>query len=370
MKHYRTDEEDPQAKVKKSTGFFWQAINVLGELLIAFAVICILYIVWQLWWTGVQAEHAQVAVRTSVSWTNPNKGNNTKIAMRQSGEPPVEGKVKVGELLARAYVPRFGNQWERNIIEGSTVQILNRLGLGHYEGTQLPGQIGNFAVAGHREGYGQALIDVDKLVQGDPIIIRTKNYWFVYRYTTHKIVTPDHTEVIAPNPESPDKEPVKRMITLTTCEPKYATPIYRWISYGEFDYWAKVSDGIPKELSTVDESGHVRFINNEQQSLISHLDSLVNPMIVVSVLYVIVFIAGAAAWRWPLRKKIREGVVKKPDASIFGGIARLQPGILFIRLVLQVLLYLLIIMILMQWIFPWLSANIPFLQRMSNYTPI
>ena len=45
MKHYRTDEENPQAKVQKSTGFFWQAINVLGELLIAFAVICILYIV-------------------------------------------------------------------------------------------------------------------------------------------------------------------------------------------------------------------------------------------------------------------------------------------------------------------------------------
>ena len=29
--------------------------------------------------------------------------------------------------------------------------------------TQMPGQVGNFAVAGHRNGYGQPLGDVDKL---------------------------------------------------------------------------------------------------------------------------------------------------------------------------------------------------------------
>lgn len=30
------------------------AAEVLGELLITLAVLCALYVVWQLWWTGVQ----------------------------------------------------------------------------------------------------------------------------------------------------------------------------------------------------------------------------------------------------------------------------------------------------------------------------
>ncbi|MDK6351097.1 sortase domain-containing protein, partial [Bifidobacterium scardovii] len=78
----------------------------------------------------------------------------------------------------------------------------NRHGLGHYQDTQMPGQVGNFAVAGHRNGYGQPLGDVDKLQEGDPIIIRTKDYWYVYQYTRHKIVPPTDIYVIAPNPEN------------------------------------------------------------------------------------------------------------------------------------------------------------------------
>lgn len=370
MRHSTNMQSNQYGVAKKRTSPFWQAVNVLSEILIACAVICILYIVWQLWWTSAQSEHAQIAARSSVSWTNPDQGNKTKIATKQSGEPPVEGKAKIGELFARVYIPRFGNQWERNLVEGSTLELLNRSGLCHYENTQLPGEMGNVGIAGHREGYGQPLGDVDKLKAGDPIIIRTKNYWYVYKYTSYKIVTPSHSEVIAPNPEHPGKDPVKRMVTLTTCEPRYSTPTHRWISYGEFDYWAKVSDGIPKELSTVDSNGKIRFINNEQQSLISHLDSLVMPIIVTVILYVLVFIASAVAWRWPLLRSIRAGLKPKPDFSIFGGIARIQPGILPMRILLQLLLYLMISMALLQWIFPWLSSTVPFLQSMSNYTPI
>ena len=65
--------------------------------------------------------------------------------------------------------------------------------------------------------------------------------------------------MIAPNPEDSTANPTKRMITLTTCEPKYSTPTHRWISYGELAYWAKVSDGVPKELATTDSSGAVMF---------------------------------------------------------------------------------------------------------------
>lgn len=127
-------------------------------------------------------------------------------------------------MIAQIYIPRFGSQWHRNIVEGTTLEQLNRHGLGHYDTTQMPGQVGNFAVAGHRNGYGQPLGDVDKLQEGDPIIVRTKDYWYVYHYTRYEIVLPTDVHVIAPNPEDSTANPTKRMITLTTCEPKYSTP--------------------------------------------------------------------------------------------------------------------------------------------------
>ena len=352
---------------RKGSSFGWQVVGVLSEVLISFAIICALYIAWQMWWTGAQSEHNQIETRQSTSWQNPKTGDKTKIALPQNGEPPKLSKPNGGDLVARMYIPRFGNQWERNVVEGTSLEILSLRGLGHYNETQMPGEIGNFAVAGHRSGYGQPLGDVDILKPGDPIVVRTKDYWFVYKYKSYKIVTPDQGQVIAPNPEHPNEKPTKRMITLTTCEPKYSMPTHRWISYGEFSYWAKISDGIPKELSTIDDQGKIKFINNEQQSLVSYLSSLTPVMTVVILLYIIIFAAGAIAWQWPELRAIRAGVKRKPDASIFGGILRIQPGIAVIRWILSLLIYFLIILILFQWIFPWAAANIPFLQHMSNY---
>ncbi|RFT40715.1 class E sortase, partial [Gardnerella vaginalis] len=212
-------------------------------------------------------------------------------------------------------------------------------------------------------GYGQPLADVDRFQKGDSIILRTKDYWFVYKYITHKIVRPEQVEVLDPDPINHSKEPKKRMITIITCEPKFSTPKFRFVSFGKLDYWAKVSDGIPKELSTLDENGKVKFVNNEKQSLISHLDSLVPLMIGALIVYLIIFAAGAIAWQWPLRREIKAGLKPKPEFSIFGGLMRLQPGILPVRLILSLIIYLICMMILMQWVYPFVSANIPFLRE-------
>lgn len=367
MKRSNYKHERSEAKTTKASAL-WTIAGVVGELLIAFAVVCALYIVWQMWWTGAQSEHVQFETREAVSWKNPAAGKKTKIALPQVDDPPKLQKVKYGELVARAYIPRFGDQWERNIVEGVSLEILNRRGLAHFPKTEMPGEIGNLAISGHRNGYGQPLADVDRFQKGDPIIIRTKDYWFVYKYVTHKIVRPDQSEVLDQDPINHSKNPKKRMITLVTCEPKYSTPKFRFISFGEFDYWAKVSDGIPKELSTVDANGQVKFVNNEQQSLVSKLDSLVPIMLIAIVAYIIIFAAAAIAWQWPLRRQIRAGLKPKPEFSIFGGLMRLQPGILPIRLVLCALIYVTAIAILMQWIYPFASATIPFLREMSAYT--
>nr|WP_240541052.1 class E sortase [Bifidobacterium colobi] len=354
-------------------GPLWQALGILAELLLTAAAICALYIVWQMWWTGVEAEQAQNQTTQSAEWSAPGSDGNgsTAIAKAQQGDPPVQPKdPKYGDLIAQVYIPRFGSQWHRNLVEGTTLEQINRHGLGHYQTSQLPGQLGNFALAGHRNGYGQPLGDVDKLQEGDAIIVRTKDYWYVYHYTRYEIVLPTEVRVIAANPENPNAEPTKRMITMTTCEPKYTTPTHRWISYGELAYWAKVSDGVPKELATTDASGNVKFAINDSPSLASRIGSLDKVVFAALLAWLILFIAAAVAWRWPVLRAIKLGERRRPDASIYGTLLRLQPGVAPIRWLLLTLLLFAAAAALFQWVFPWSAANIPFLNQMSNFVAV
>ena len=182
----------------------WTILGILAELMLTAAAVCALYIAWQMWWTGVQAEHNQIETRQSVSWSDPGQSDSVTIAQAQEGDPPAQPQsAQEGELIAQVYIPRFGSQWQRNLVEGTSLTELNKHGLGHYKDSQMPGQVGNFAFAGHRNGYGQPLGDVDKLQEGDPIIVRTQDYWYVYHYTSYKIVLP--TDIVV-NPVFPKSD--------------------------------------------------------------------------------------------------------------------------------------------------------------------
>lgn len=356
-----------QPAAKRSV--LWSVLGILGEVLMTLAAVCALYVVWQMWWTGVQSEHTQVETRQSASWSDPAGGDSSKVAKAQSGDVPVQPtSASDGELIAQVYVPRFGQGWVRNVVEGTDEAELSLHGLGHYPSTQMPGSVGNFAVAGHRNGYGRPLGDVDLLQEGDAIIVRTKDYWYVYKYTTYKIVTPEHSEVIAANPEDLNTPPSKRMITLTTCEPKYTTATHRWISYGELSYWAKVSDGVPQELATSSNSAKVAFSSsNTSQSFVSKLGTLQPIVLWALVAYLVLYIAALVAWRYPVLREIRAGKRRRPDASIYGWLLRHQPGPLVIRWALLILLLFIVSVSLIQWACPWAASNIPILQSMSNY---
>ncbi|RBP99624.1 class E sortase [Bifidobacterium xylocopae] len=357
-------EPSRQGTVSKLAG-------LAGEILATLAILCGLYVAWQLWWTGVQSEHAQTQARQSASWTAPasDKGRE-KVAHKQDGEPPVQPQTAHrGEMIGQLYVPRFGATWERNLVEGTSADLLAYGGIGHYTQSQMPGQKGNFALAGHRAGYGEPLSQVDKLQEGDPIVVRTKDYWFVYHYTSKKIVDPSQVNVIAPNPEHPDQPATTRMITLTTCEPKYATAAHRWISWGQLDYWAKVSDGVPLELSAKNNGG-VTFESERSASPLVRMGSLLPVITALLLVYAVIYLAALIAWRFPRLKAMSEGREPQPYLSIYGWLNRHQAGIAPVRWILMILLGLLAVCALFQWIFPWMTANIPFMRALSNYPTI
>ncbi|MDO4913530.1 MAG: class E sortase [Bifidobacteriaceae bacterium] len=359
-------------KEHTARSIFWTIFGTIAEIVLTLGIICGLYVAWIQWWTGVESERTQAAQRSSVSWSSVSSDKETTIAKAQTeGDVPVQPtKAKAGELIAEIFIPRFGQQWSRNIVEGTDLAALNEHGLGHYTDTQFPGAIGNAAFAGHRNGYGEPLGDIDKLQEGDPIIVRTQDYWYVYTFTSYKIVNPEDSYVVQPNPDNPGSAPTKRLITLTTCEPKYSTPIHRWIAFGELKYWAKTADGIPEELAQKTADGKVKFVNQGKTSVFAQLPSLIPVIQVALAVYVILFIAAAFVWRWPVRRAIREGSRRKPYWSIYGSLMRLHPGPTFVELLQVLCIIVIVVAVLFQWVFPWMTGQIPYLRDMMAYTPM
>lgn len=360
--------------VRPTAGRVLSAIlGVIAELLITAAIIIGGYIAWQLWWTGAQAEAVQVDQRNAVQWIAPQTQSNRSysIAKPQQGDIPVQpASANYGDMIAQLYIPRFGKSWQRNVVEGTDITQLNRHGVGHYEDTQMPGQMGNFAIAGHRAGYGEPLAHVDELQKGDAIIVRTKDYWYVYEYTNFEIVTPDTVQVVAAVPNHPDIPADNRYITMTTCEPRYANPTHRWISYGKLKYWAKVSDGVPQELADTADSGNISFSSSAQTPVTTLVTSMKQVIVALAIAFCVLYLAALLSYRFPALRAIREGRRRKPIFSLYGALYRHLPGVAVVRIALMLVLACGAFFALMEWGYPWAASTIPYLQVASNFVAV
>lgn len=220
-------------------------IGGIGEILMTLGIFLLLFVVWELWWTNFDAEKAQKAA-TQDLFANyaPEKKN--------SGKELENLKLTIGEgdVFGVMYAPRLGEDYAVPISEGTTDEVLNTVGLGHYPDTQWPGETGNFAVAGHRQTHGAVLWNQDKFVDGDRVYIQTLNGFFTYEVKVTKIVQPSQSEVIAPNPMNPQLQADSSWLTLTTCHPPYTT-LERMITHAELVDQRPASQGPPKAIERI-----------------------------------------------------------------------------------------------------------------------
>jgi len=195
-------------------------IRGLGELTITAGLILMLFVAYELWGTGryTQDQQDRLSKEMLNTWTAP------KVTTE---------KVRLGRGIAMIRIPRFGRKWRFVVVEGVDREDL-RKGPGHYPGTAMPGEVGNFVVSGHRTTYSAPFNRLGELDRGDKILIDTRDKQYVYKVTGRKIVKPDATEVTAPVPGHPKRRPTQRLITLTTCHPKYSAA-QRMIIFGELD---------------------------------------------------------------------------------------------------------------------------------------
>lgn len=95
------------------------------------------------------------------------------------------------------------------VVEGITEDVIKYF-LGKFPNSAMPGEVGNFAVAGHRvSDFTDAFINLYKVKPGDEVIVKTKSGKYIYEVEESFIVNPEQVEVL----DTADYE----KITMITC---------------------------------------------------------------------------------------------------------------------------------------------------------
>jgi sortase (surface protein transpeptidase) len=219
-------------------------IRGIGQTLITFGLICLLFVVYELWVTDLFAarEQSHLSQEIHQQWADAPTVAPAPADPAQPSAPftPAPIDVAVGQPFAVIHIPRLqgSDGYSRVVVEG-VAQAQLAQGPGHYIGTAMPGEQGNASFAGHRVGRGSPFLDLDKLQPGDAIIVETSDAWFTYRVLGdpktgsftgdpsgipgQEIVLPTQVSVISPTPGGPANGPATgAYLTLTTCHPKFS----------------------------------------------------------------------------------------------------------------------------------------------------
>ena len=143
---------------------------VLGELLLTIGVLALFFAFYESYWTNLESARIQADVSDELD----SQWEADRVNPRQKITP------ELGTAFARMYIPSFGSDFSFAIVHGTTDADLIA-GPGHYTETQLPGEAGNFAVAGHRVGKGAPFNDLGKLKTCDAVVVETQSEWITYR---------------------------------------------------------------------------------------------------------------------------------------------------------------------------------------------
>ena len=181
---------------------------------------------FQLWGTALYTDHAQSNLRKQVghelgrsslplsSLGSARPGADPKgsgLPAVATSVAPTTAPPPVGQPIGLIAIPKLG--LDDALVEGTGEAQLQG-GPGHYQGTALPGQAGNSAIAGHRTTFAAPFYNLNELTAGDPIFVLTSQGLFRYDVKYTEIVSPTDNAVLdsATTPE----------LTLTTCNPRYS----------------------------------------------------------------------------------------------------------------------------------------------------
>ncbi len=217
------------------------ALRGVGQTLMTLGVVVLLFCVYELYVTGLTTAREQERLGDDLrqTWAEPPPRPTAP------GEP-VPVSLDLGQGFAVLHIPSLEDYDPWVVVEGTSVSDLKN-GPGHIPGTALPGDLGNVVVSGHRTTYGAPFARFDELTAGAQVVLETRDGWFTYTVQDKTIVRPSAVEVTYAVPGDPTAKPVDRLLTLTTCHPKYSAR-QRLIVRAELTAASKKSDGLPDAL--------------------------------------------------------------------------------------------------------------------------
>lgn len=200
----------------------------LGVLLIVVGLGIGGYVAWQFWGTNWQSakRHADLVERFEArveSGGQPGGGAGGKGATLDT---------EWGEVTALVRIPRFGDDYVIPVLAGTSDEAL-AAGFGQMEGSVAPGEVGNYAIAGHRVTHGEPLRDMPDLVAGDEVVVETATWRWTYVLDTDgdALRVPFTAgwvlDDLPTNPDPGGPEPVQdgetALLTLATCAELFHT---------------------------------------------------------------------------------------------------------------------------------------------------
>ncbi len=185
----------------------------------------LLYLVYALLFTNVEAERAQGDLRAQ--WeritpsTEPSASGESAAEVAPTPAPPEVTPPGRGVALMEFMRPGSGSVVHDEplvVVDDVTLDDLRR-GPGHYPDTAMPGRSGNFAVAGHRTTYGAPFYHLDALRSGDLVLVTDRRgQRHTYEVAEQQVVLPGDTWVIGDDPLGTGRP----TLTLTTCNPRFS----------------------------------------------------------------------------------------------------------------------------------------------------
>ncbi len=198
--------------------FGWTVVGLLAALLAA-----AIWVGWTWWGSALLAgDKGRVAASAAqASWSaSPAPASAAASAATPGAASSQSSGPAEGQLVAVMRIPRLGDDWKWPVY-ASTAEADTALnhGLAWYRGTALPGQIGNFAVAGRSATGANAFRYAERLRAGDEVIVETASAIYTYRIDvpfSGLSVDSSADWVLDPVPGHPDADAQQPLLTLTT----------------------------------------------------------------------------------------------------------------------------------------------------------
>jgi sortase A len=145
--------------------------------------------------------------------------NGTEVTFNEAEIP--EHLRPLMQSLANLPVPTTGPQQairlqipalsiDAPVVQGDGWEQLKK-GVGQHIGSADPGQKGNLVLSGHNDVFGELFRDLDRLKEGDQIVVYTAVRAYTYIVSSSQIVDPTRVDVMAATKNS--------SLTLISCYP-------------------------------------------------------------------------------------------------------------------------------------------------------